>query len=160
MTRKQDPIPAWASTPGATVILEAGGFRRDRTFYTATITRVTKTSVFVNIGKDGRERRFVNTGWNNDDERMSEYGQRDSFHPSAYIWNPEYDGIKEAIKKARVRATELAMAKAARELADAAVSGGGNYYDLTQALYGAINHYEQNFPVVILEDDDEEGPEA
>jgi hypothetical protein len=155
MTRKQDPIPAWASKPGTTVILEAGGTRRDRIFYNVTITRVTKTSVFVLAGRDGRERRFVNTGWNNDDERMSEYGQRDSWSPSAYIWNPEYDGIKNAIEKARVRVLELALAKAARDLADAAASGSGDYYELSQTVFRAIANLGGSVTLVI--DDDEAG---
>jgi hypothetical protein len=142
MTRKQDPIPEWASKPGATVILEAGGFRRDRAFYTATITRVTNTSVFVNTGRDGRERRFVNTGYGNDGERMREYGQRDSFHSPAYIWNPTYDGIKAAIQKARVRATELTMAKAARNLADEIDRSGGHIPSAITELRRALDAYE------------------
>lgn len=143
MTRNQDPIPAWASKPGTTVILEAGGYRADRQFYTVKVSRVTKTSVFViGTGDRARERRFVNTGWNNDDERMVEYGARNGWHPSAYIWNPSYDGIQGAIEKARVRTLELAMARAARELEDAAASGGRDLADLIKALNVAIQRYE------------------
>lgn len=136
------PIPEWAK-PGATVIFEPGSYRRDRTFYEVTITRVTKSSVFVKVGD--RERRFVPSSWNNDADRMWAYGQRDSWSPSAYIWNPTCEGIAKALERNLVRAFELDVAKAARHLADLMASAdraGSDHSEAIADVRRAIEAYE------------------
>jgi hypothetical protein len=65
-------LPEWAVV-GAEVWLEPSTFGTS-VYRPAKVTRVTKSSVFA-AGKDGREIRFVPTGWR-DDERLEEYGNR------------------------------------------------------------------------------------
>jgi hypothetical protein len=135
------PIPEWATKPGATVILEPGGNRKDRQFLKATITRVTKSSVFVKVGKDGRERRFVTSSWLNDKYRMAEYGQSTAWGPGTYIWDPP--SVAGAMEKARVRQLELKVAKAASDLAGA-INGqpGRDYNEQIETLRFRIAEYE------------------
>jgi hypothetical protein len=116
MTTK--PIPQWATKPGTTVLFEAGRSYQDRVFAEAVITRVTKASVFVKVGTSDRERRFVPSSWNNDADRMWEYGQRDSWSPAAFIWNPRADHVIKTMEYNRVQALKDAVAKAATNLAE------------------------------------------
>jgi hypothetical protein len=148
MTTK--PIPEWASKPGTVLVMEPGGWGRDRHFINVEITRVTKASVFVKVaGPNGvlsggatRERRFVPSSWSNDTERMVEYGQSTAWGPSTYIWNPEYEGIKDAIERGRVRALELKVAKAAKNLAEEIDRSGGHIPAAIAELRRTLDAYE------------------
>jgi hypothetical protein len=135
-----NPIPEWATKPGATVILEPGGNRKDRQFLEATITRVTKSSVFVKVGKDGRERRFVMSSWLDDPHRMGEYGQSTAWGPGTYIWNPP--SVAGAMEKARVRQLELKVATAAKNLSEEINRSGGHIHAAIAELQIAIKKYE------------------
>jgi hypothetical protein len=140
------PIPEWATKPGATVVLEPGGWGQDRKFVNAKITRVTKSSVFVRAVGSENERRFIPTGWLNDDKRMREYGQSTAWGPGTYIWNPEYDGITLALEKARVRSLELKVAKAANDLADEINRHGNRVPSAIDGVRRAIAEYDSACP--------------
>jgi hypothetical protein len=82
------PLPAWA-VPGAEVWLEPHTYGRVTKFRPATISRVTKTSVFIKVG-DSAERRFVEPrrrgyGKNAAELYLREYGQRDGWASRDYL---------------------------------------------------------------------------
>lgn len=143
MASEKQPLPDWA-TPGATVLLEPGSYSRNRQFLEATVTRVTKTSVFVKAS-DGRERRFVQVDWLRETDRLIEYGYRGGYGRNTYIWNPEAPSIKEAKATAAKRAVEEAVAKAASDLAEVihkAERPGQDYTTRIITLREALAKYE------------------
>jgi hypothetical protein len=135
-------IPEWAK-PGASVIFEPGFWGQERTFLKATVTRVTKASVFVKADGSDRERRFVPCHCLSDNQRMMELGGR---APGTYIWNPDYDGITLALEEARVRSLELKVAKAAKDLADEINRHGNRVPSAIDGVRRAIAEYDSACP--------------
>lgn len=144
MATASKALPSWA-TVGAKVLLERGGYRSERVFYDYVVTRVTKTSVFVQPAGGGMERRFVEMHYLREDDRLREYGARDGWSPSTYIWNPDAPAIVEAKKAALTRGYELRLAQAAEELAKSLRGTSAHPDSLTaqvQVLRNRITEWE------------------
>lgn len=96
----QDQLPDWAVV-GAEVWLEPHTYGRYSTYKKATITRVTKTSVFIKQDGSDHERRFVNTRWNvygATERRMEEYGTRsDHWSHPAYLHAGKSDIVAQGL---------------------------------------------------------------
>lgn len=92
--KRDRALPEWA-TVGATAWLAPNDYSRQNKFCKVTITRVTKTSIFVvtNTHSTG-ERRFVDSGysnWGGNPERVfQEYGNKgDAWHRPAYLYGAD-----------------------------------------------------------------------
>jgi hypothetical protein len=117
MTKAIYALPEWA-TVGARVLIEPGSYGRTRKFLEATVTRVTKTSVFAKT-ENGHERRFVDMGWGNEHDRLREYGNRgSSWSPDTYLWNPESESVKLALAAGLEAARQDKLRAAARAIAE------------------------------------------
>jgi len=120
-----NPLPAWAVV-GAKVLIEPGSYSRNRVFREATVTRITKTSVFAKSADPmANERRFVPSTWRDHGDRMVEYGNRsDSWRHDTYLWDPESPAVAEAKATAARQAVEETLANACAECERAMHKGG------------------------------------
>lgn len=119
MTRDRE-LPTWA-TVGATAWMAPHTYGRSNKFVKVTITRVTKTSVFVKSDNEGsNERRFVDTGWSgwggSKEIIFQEYGHRgDAWGKPAYLYGGD-SGVVESGLAASQR--DDAYSKAVRTVAE------------------------------------------
>lgn len=122
MTR--NALPAWTETlaKGDKVNLHRGGYGRDRAWDTVEVTRITKTSVFVQDpgnaqGIKARERRFIATG--RTVESLEEYGAPgDYMRYGARLHPLDSEAVTEAKKAQEFRAALADIVAAAHAITD------------------------------------------